>query len=189
MALSRAGDSVSLDELLRRRRGGSRREPSGEYRWPIRFIWVLLATAYFVSGASKVMANGLGYLHPDVMAGFLRQRSFAWQTRPFTDLGLGLTDYAWICVAASAWTLVAELGFWLVLISRRAQGVLVPGMFVTHIGIALLLGPQFFQWMALFVFCIPWCAGKNFRNLPPIPSASAFEAQRGQAQENYVPTS
>lgn len=156
MALSRAGESLSIDALIRRRRGLPLPQPSGEYRWPIRFIWVLLAVAYFVSGASKLLSNGLGYLNPDVMAGFLRHRSFAWQVRPLTGWGLRLADIWWICTAASLWTLIAEMCFWLVLVSRRARAILASGMFMTHIGIAMLLGPQFFQWMALFVFFVPW---------------------------------
>lgn len=171
MALSRAGDAFSLDALWRRRRRDPPPAPGGEYRWPIRFIWILLATAYFVSGASKLMANGLDYLHPDMMASFLRQRSFAWQTRPFTGWGLALADYPWICAATSAWTLFAETGFWLVLISRRARALLVPAMFLTHVGIALLLGPQFFQWMALLVFLVPWPA-----KTPQPPSGAAEPA-------------
>jgi hypothetical protein len=156
MALSRAGDAISVDAWLRRRAGRPPIEPSGEYRWPIRFVWMLIATAYLVSAASKVMNSGLGYLDPDTMAGFLRQRSFAWYNQPLTDWGYGLANLRWLCTAIAAWTLFAEGFFWLTLISRRARAFLVIGMLFTHIGITLLIGPQFFQWLSVFVFFVPW---------------------------------
>ena len=56
----------------------------------------------------------------------------------------------------AGWALVAEIGFWTTLWSRWARIVLVPGMFLMHIGIAMTLGPQFFQLMALYVFWVPW---------------------------------
>lgn len=156
MALSRAGDAISVDAWWRGRAGRPAAQPGGEYRWPIRFIWVLLATIYFCSGISKWINNGAGYLNPDVMAGFFRQRSFAWYTQPLTDWGYRLAEVRWFCTAASAWTLFGETFFWLSLVSRRARMVLVPAMFLTHIGVAALLGPQFFQFLSLYVFWIPW---------------------------------
>lgn len=156
MALSKAGDGASVDAWWRRRLGRPLPTIGGEYRWPIRFIWVLLAVLYFCSGMSKWLNSGTEYLSPGVMAGFLRQRSVAWYTRSFTDWGYGLADIRWFCTAATAWTLVGETCFWLTLISRRARAVLVPAMFLTHIGVAALLGPQFFQFLSLYVFWIPW---------------------------------
>jgi hypothetical protein len=158
LALSRAGDAISLDAWQRRRAGRAAAEPSGEYRWPIRFVWVLVATVYFCSGASKLISSGLGYLDPDMMASFLRERHFAWYSRPLTDWGYRLAEVRWLCTAMAAWTLISETGFWVALVSRRARAVLVPGLFLSHVGIALLLGPQFFQFMSVYVFWVPWGA-------------------------------
>jgi hypothetical protein len=156
MALAHAGDAISLDAWRRRRAGRPIVEESGEYRWPIRFVWVLLATAYFVSAVSKVMNSGLGYLDPDTMASFLRQRSFAWYNQPLTNWGYPLADVPWLCSTIAAWTLIGEGFFWLTLFWRRARAILVPGLLLTHLGITGLIGPQFFQWLSLFIFFVPW---------------------------------
>lgn len=147
---------MSIDAWRRRASGLPAAAPSPEYRWPIRFVWILLATIYLSAGVSKWLGSGLNYLDPDVMASFLRQRSFAWYQKPLTDLGYGLADIRWLCTLMAAWTLIAETAFWTALFSRRAAMVFVPGMFLMHIGIAALLGPQFFQFLSLYVFWIPW---------------------------------
>lgn len=156
MALSRAGDAVSVDSWWQRRMCRPGPEAGGEYRWPIRFVWVLLATVYFSAGVSKWVGSGLAYLDPDVMASFLRQRAFASYQQPLTDWGYGLAAMPWVCTAMATWTLFAETGFVAALVSRRAALVLVPGMFLMHIGIAAVIGPQFFQFMSIYVFWIPW---------------------------------
>lgn len=156
MAFSRAGDAVSIDAWWRSRTGRSHPLPSGEYRWPIRFVWILLATIYACAGIGKWASSGFSYLDPDVMASFLRQRALASYQPPLTDWGWGLVDYPWLLSGMAAWALLFEIGFFTTLWSRRARIVLVPGMFLMHIGIAMLLGPQFFQLMALYVFWVPW---------------------------------
>ncbi len=89
MAFSRAGDAVSIDAWWRRRTHRSPPVPSGEYRWPIRFVWILLATIYACAGVGKWASSGLGYLDPQVMASFLRQRALASYQAPLTDWGVG----------------------------------------------------------------------------------------------------
>src|SRR3954468_23105919 len=47
LALSRAADACSLDGLIAAARGRSTpRADDGEYRWPIRFVWVAMALIF-----------------------------------------------------------------------------------------------------------------------------------------------
>jgi hypothetical protein len=191
MALSRAGDALSVDAWWRRHEGEPEPGASGEYRWPIRFAWVLLATIYCSSGVVKWLASGLDYLDPEIMGTYLTQRSYGWSTRPLTDLGLRIADVAWLCTGMAAWTLLAETGFFLALFSRRAAAILVPGMFLMHVAIAALLGPQFFQFLSVYVFWIPW--GNRLRRPAPLRMAggawpSAEGDRIGRLVDEHGPT-
>lgn len=156
LMLSRAGDACSVDAWLRGRRGAQPPAPSGEYRWPIRFVWVVLAVVYLSAAVSKLRLIGFAYLDPDTLAGMLRQRIFAWNSRPWTTWGWDLADRPWLCSLLGGAILCGELGFATVLWSRWARRLLVPGMLLGHLGIAALLGPRFFQFAALYLFFVPW---------------------------------
>ena len=62
----------------------------------------------------------------------------------------------WICHVIAAATMITELSFPLVLVSRRARSVLVPVMLFVLIGIMLLFLPSFPELIACFVFFVPW---------------------------------
>src|SRR3954462_8604121 len=54
LTVARSGDGVSIDALRRR----TRPAPSGEYRWPVRLVWVTMATVFFAAGLSKLRHSG-----------------------------------------------------------------------------------------------------------------------------------
>lgn len=156
LALSRAGDAFSIDAWLRRRKGEPPPGPSGEYTWPIRFVWVSMGVLYFCAGYSKLAFTGLDYYDPEIMrANLLRVQFFAHQIR-FTDWAEGIAQVPWMCSAMSVGALLLELTFPLALISVWARRMIVPAMFLGHIGIAVVLGPRFFQFLAVYVFWVPW---------------------------------
>ena len=59
LALSRAGDACSVDGLIAAARGRSLSPPpdDGEYRWPIRFVWVAMA---LISARPACPSCGIG---------------------------------------------------------------------------------------------------------------------------------
>src|SRR5579863_9517 len=74
MAFSRCGDAWSVDALIRKGRAGAVKEPpalSGEYTWPVRMIWVVMALMYFAAGVSKIRHSGFEWINSDTMATFL----------------------------------------------------------------------------------------------------------------------
>jgi hypothetical protein len=160
LALSRCGDALSLDRLLARARRGAALPPptpSGEYTWPIRAIWLLMALVFFGAGVSKLATSGLAWIFSDTMAIFLVQHQYHFGNAvPLTSFGLVLARHAWLCRLLAAATIVCEAGYPLALVSRRARVVLVPGMLLMQLGIRVLLGPTFFAMMACNVFWVPW---------------------------------
>src|SRR5918993_2010473 len=81
MAVSRCGDACSIDRLIWRvrRRGDSsveRPRASGEYTWPVRTVWVMLALIFFAAGVSKLRHSGLEWIFSDNMAILLLKAQF-----------------------------------------------------------------------------------------------------------------
>jgi hypothetical protein len=159
MVLSRCGDDLSVDRLLlrlRRRKHQSPAEPatSGEYTWPIKMVWLLMALIFFAAGVSKIGHSGLEWVMSDNIAILLTESNYA--KEPLSSWGPYVAQYGWLCRMLAAGTIAFEAGFPLALISRRARWVIVPAMASIQIGIAILLGPGFRDFMIGYLFWVPW---------------------------------
>ena len=93
MAIARCGDRLSVDRWLathRDRAGGPPPvpRPSGEYTWPIRLVWVLMAMMYGGSGFAKLRMSGLGWLTSDHLARLLLQQHYGVEPPPLGAWGL-----------------------------------------------------------------------------------------------------
>jgi len=64
LAVSRCGAAWSLDRLIARARGKSKPDPSGEYRWPVRAVWLILSPVSFAAGVSKLRHGGRAWSCP-----------------------------------------------------------------------------------------------------------------------------
>lgn len=75
-------------------------------------------------------------------------------------------------------TVFLELLASLALVNGYARAVVVPGLFLMMCGFWFVMGISFPQWLAVFVFCIPWegmfpSDGKEEpRSLRPAPTGS-----------------
>lgn len=160
LACARVGDAFAFDRVLARWRGGAAlptAPPSGEYTWPIRAIWVVMAVVFFCAGASKLRTSGLVWVFSDTMAIFLVQAQYHFGNAvPLTDLGLALARHAWLCRTLAAAAIVCEAGYPLALVSRSVRRIVVPGTLAMQIGIRVLLGPTFLHMMTCNVFWVPW---------------------------------
>ncbi len=163
MALSHCGDGWSVDRLIERAR--RRISPpstfpglSGEYRWPIRAVWLAMALVFFAAGVSKLRNSGLEWAFSDNLALMLIKANALAYTgvAPPLPWGLYLGQQAWLCQLLAAATLIGELAYPLALLSRRARWILVPGIFLIQIGIFLLFVPAFVELIACHVFWVPW---------------------------------
>jgi HTTM domain len=173
MALSRCGDSSSVDRFVRKARQGSepsvqRPRVSGEYTWPVRVVWVLFALIFFGAGVAKLRQSGLEWIFSDNMAILLMRAQMQGQAvLPFASY---VREYPWLGQLVAAGTIVVEVGYPLVLFSSRARWILVPGAFSMQIGISLLMGITFRDWLILNLFWVRWpCVayrfGRGFRRL------------------------
>jgi hypothetical protein len=162
MALSRCGDGFSLDRVLRNTRQGSgpsarRPQPSGEYTWPVRAVWLLFALVFFAAGVSKLRHGGLGWIFSDNMAWMLIQAHYGYGVfDPLVPWGLDIAQYWWLYQPLAAATVALELGYPLALVSRRARWVIAPAVFLLQVGIRVVMGPAFYQFMICNLFWVPW---------------------------------
>jgi uncharacterized membrane protein YphA (DoxX/SURF4 family) len=180
LALARAGDAWSWDALLRRRRGAADPPPSGEYRWPIELVRLLLVLVFFAAGVAKLRQGGLAWMSADNMRAILLTPHYA-NDRALPELGLRIADSALACGLLAIVTIVAEVGAPLALLGGRVARVLIGTLFAMQLGIATLLGVHgTFPFLACYVFWLPW------RRVPPLaleraPGFSDAAARRAAA--------
>jgi hypothetical protein len=155
-ALSRAGDAFSIDSW---RRGGSRREPSGEYTWPLRAIWVAMSLVFFAAGLAKLRNGGLEWITSGNMSILLTRALYhVSDADPQTTWGLVIAQHPWASSAVAAAAVATELFFPLALVSRTARAVLVPAAFMMLVSIRVLMGPTFGGFLVANVVWVPWDA-------------------------------
>src|SRR2546425_6603238 len=159
-ALSRCGDAVSLDGVIRAARtsvAAADRRRSGEYTWPIRLVWVLMSLIYLGAGVSKLSRSGLDWVFSDNLALLLITHQYHISNAdPLTSWGLAVAQYPLLSRSAAAATVVLELLYPLGLFSVRARWILVPSGFVMQLAIRVLMGPAFEQYLICNLFWMPW---------------------------------
>jgi hypothetical protein len=159
LALSPASDACSLDALFARAGGRVSGAPAddGEYTWPIRLVRVMMALIFFAAGVSKLRHSGLEWIFSDNLSLLLlRQQYHLSDGEPLTRWGISIANHAWASRGLAAISVVIETMFPLTLFSRRARQVLVPAGLCFLIGIRVLMGPTFEQFMMCYVFWVPW---------------------------------
>ncbi|HEX6940099.1 MAG TPA: DCC1-like thiol-disulfide oxidoreductase family protein [Longimicrobiales bacterium] len=159
LALSRAGDAFSVDRLIRRARGGPDARPpapSGEYTWPVRGVWVIMALVFLGAGVSKLQDAGPAWVFSDNMANTLIEANYGITNGPLVPWGLHLAQIGWLTRLMALGALGVELAYPLALFSRRARWLLVPAVLGMQIGIRVILGPRFVQFMICNIFWVPW---------------------------------
>ena len=159
LALSRCGDAVSVDAWLRRRRGLPPVAPSGEHNWPIKGIWMWISLAYFAAGVSKLRNGGLDWITTDTLGVYMLRANYDRifvSVDPMTTWGTWFAQQPLLLRGMSIFTLVVEVGFPLAFFSRRLRLFFVPAAIAMHVGIGLLIGALFSQWICAAVFWVQW---------------------------------
>jgi hypothetical protein len=157
LALSRCGDGWSIDAWIRRRRRRDKPpvQPSGEYRWPVRMIWLLLSVVFCAAGASKLVRSGFAWITSDHLALTLIQAHY-FNAKPPTQWGLAIARHPWLCHVLAAGAIALELAFPLALVSRVLRIPIVAGTFLMQVCIGLTLGIWFLPFLMLYLFWVPW---------------------------------
>lgn len=156
LACSRAADACSIDALLKHDPPPRR---SGEYRWPIRAIWVTVSLVFFAAGLAKLRYGGLAWITSSNMSILLTRALYhVSDADPLTGVGLRIAAHHWLASAVASAAVATEVAFPLALVSRRARMVLVPAAIGMLVTIRLLMGPTFGGFLVVNVFWVPWRA-------------------------------
>lgn len=156
MALSHSGDAWSVDAFIRRR--FTRRPPpapSGEYRWPVRAVWMTMALVFLGAGVAKLAAGGLAWITSEHFAISLVQQHYG-PNPPAVKWGLFVARTPWLAHTFAAFAILIELSAPLALFSRRLRWVIPPALFGLQLGIAVLMNVWFTRFFFVYVFWIPW---------------------------------
>jgi hypothetical protein len=160
LACARTSDAWSLDRRLAARRTGAAPavvEASGEYRWPVRAVWLIMSLAFFAAGFQKLRHGGLAWIVSDNMSVVLAQHAYRIANAdPPVDWGLVLSHYPLLCSLLALATIVVEAGYPLSLFNRYARWFFPPAMCATLVGIRLFMGPTFPEFVICHLFWIPW---------------------------------
>lgn len=153
LVLARTGDAYSIDRLISRQKAA----PSGEYRWPVRTVWLILSTVFFAAGYAKLSQGGLGWALSDNMSFILAEHQFPPEhPEAMVPWGGWMSRQSWLARGMGLATLFLETGYPLAMFSRWARLIFVPGMVLSVIGFRVLLGPSFFPLILCHVFWIRW---------------------------------
>jgi hypothetical protein len=151
LALAPAGDSLSVDAIIRRRREQPAADRIGEPRkidtamWPLKLIWVLLAMTYFSTGITKILSGGLRWMN-----GYTLQiYTFGDALSTGMPLGIWLAGQHTLSIVLAIFTIAFETFFFLSLLFPRTA----PLFFLTgisfHIGLYLTSAQPFYPHITL----------------------------------------
>lgn len=174
LALSRCGDAWSVDRLIRNWRLPNALPPpsSGEYRWPIRMVWLLMAIIFAEAGVAKLRNGGLDWILSDNLSIMLVKANYNAYTgiAPLTSIGLHVAQYPRFCRLLAGITVGLEVGYPLVLFSRRLRRVWVPATLLVVIGMFSMVVPAFIELIGCHVFWVPWDDLRGTRRRRPAGS-------------------
>jgi hypothetical protein len=151
LALSRCDEALSLEHfVLRKNRPAA--QPSGEYRWPIVLVCVLMSLVFFGAGVTKLRRSGLAWITSNHFANLIAQHH---RSTP-SHWSLFIAAHPALYHTLAGCTILGEILFPLALFSRRLRPTLVFLAFVSQVLIGLTLGVWFLQFMLCYIFWIPW---------------------------------
>lgn len=134
MAASPCGDALSLDALLRSRRGDVRcADRSVTYGLPLRLVGLLIGLIYFFPGFWKLWMCGWGWVTGDTLQNIFY---FGWMSADYVP---PILPPSWVYNLAALWTVLFELSFIVM--------IFVPGLRVVAAveGVLFLLAVYFFM--------------------------------------------
>lgn len=163
LAVSYCGDAFSVDDLMRRKgwlRPVVSRRSKGEYRWPIRLIWVMITLAFCAAVVSKLRNSGLvEYVSSDYIASVLVYHGYTGNRGgyPLIDwLPFWIAGKPFVHRTLAVMTIFLEAGAPLALLHPYLRLILLPMLFMMVLSFWITMGIPFPDMLATFVFWIPW---------------------------------
>jgi hypothetical protein len=140
-----SGARLSVDALLRRRRGLPPLLWADLAQWPLRFGHVVLTMTYFSTGVSKLLSGGLAWMNGYTLQNYVLSDAID----RHIPLGLWVAQHYWVCVALSVGTVVFELFYFVSLLLPRVAPLFFLGGILFHIGLYYVAGHPFYQFIVL----------------------------------------
>ena len=161
LALSPCGDALSLDALLRRVIRGKAADTGGQYRWPIRLVWLVFVTVFLAAGLAKLRQAGLEWVLSDTLRNYFLENQYVFHSEGASGWRHLLADWLiarpGLCRVLAGMVLAVELSAPAALFSHHARRWLIPLLFLFQVGNALLLYQDFFfAYLGLYLFWMPW---------------------------------
>jgi hypothetical protein len=155
LALAPSGERLSVDALIRRRRGhaSDASDASGMSDmaiWPLKVVHVLLAMTYFSAGMSKLIHSGTRWLNGYTLQG----HTFGDALERGHPLGIWLAGQHDLAVALSVFTILLELFFFVSLFLPRLAPLFFLGALGFQVGLYVAAGYDFFQHMVLLTLLL-----------------------------------
>ncbi|MEN3339649.1 MAG: hypothetical protein V7647_3325 [Acidobacteriota bacterium] len=159
LAFSKAGDAWSIDRLIRTTRNADAAPlaDSPEYTWPIQLILTGLSLVFFAAGVAKIWTSGSEWVLSDQMAILLQRVQYhISDSDPLVNWGSHIAELPLLPRLMAAGTILVETSYPLALFSRRLRVPLVLGGIGLIVGIRMLMGPTFEQFLTVNAFWVPW---------------------------------
>jgi hypothetical protein len=153
LAASPSGDALSVDAWRARRRGRPPPGPARAYALPIRCMWLLMGVAYFFPGVFKLLAGPQWVLSENLRL-LLYQ---GWQHHGVLPV-LRLDQFPLLYQAAALGTILFELSFLFLVLSRRTRPLAAMGGLLFHAATAYFLRIYFLELMLCYVVFVDWHA-------------------------------
>lgn len=164
LLISRCGDAWSVDSLIWRRP----RPASGEYRWPIVAVRVLLAVIFCAAGWTKLVNSGLAWVFSDHLQILIMQHRYGLKDVPWPAAATFFAERPTVCRILAGGSLLLEIGFPAALFVRGwPRAAIVLSALLMQVMIGLLMGVYFFQFLLLYLFWLPWERWSMARATPP----------------------
>jgi uncharacterized membrane protein YphA (DoxX/SURF4 family) len=151
LPFSPAGERLSVDALIRRRRvrrsadlaeGPDTVETA---MWPLKLLHVLLALTYFSTGITKLISGGLSWMNGYTLQNYI----FSDAVSGDIPLGIWLAQQHTLCVMLGVLTILFEVFYFVSLFLPRVAPLFFIGGIFFHIGLYATSGHPFFQHMVM----------------------------------------
>jgi HTTM domain len=153
LACGPSGHALSIDAVLRRRRGIPSSTEGDLAGWPIRLIQWMFVLIYLSAVLSKLFfVGGLQWLNGFTLQYELIQDAL----RKGSLLGMWFSQYHTLVMIGQYVVVIFQATFALAVIFPRLRWIYIPLGLGFHVANMFLLNTRFLEWIALYAVFIPW---------------------------------
>jgi hypothetical protein len=140
-----SGARLSVDSMLRRRRGLAPVLKSDLALWPLRFGHVVLTMTYLSTGGTKLLSGGIAWMNGYTLQNYILGDAI----NRHLPLGIWVAQHYWLCVFLSVGTIAFEVFYFVSLLVPRVAPLFFFGGVCFHIGLYYVAGHPFYQFILL----------------------------------------